>query len=325
MVDNAGSYVSLGQMLTAFADGGLAVSEKVMLTAKTGTVAPAGTFNVAGSTLTPAGPQVFDWIVQGPYAQQVLSVTTTVATLADVTNLVNGEARLVRTSLMASEIQAFGLEAMAFIDRHTRQWFNARALTMRVVGNNSPLFQFQVPIISISAIYLNGDTAVFPVTNYMAPVSRVAPDDRRNPRILITRGDIDIYQCAPRIWRDDKESVIEGVFGFLEADGSTPLLIQRATAKLAVMRALSPAGKAAIDAAGSSTIGPLKREKTDKHEVEYFNPSDTAKGSNLRAGTGLSGDDEIDDVIASYRSPILIGGSILEVTPRYTSEVTTWW
>lgn len=311
MSDNTGPYCNLAQLLLAFAKAGQGSQEKVLLASRTVTVGNAGTFVITAPTLTPT---VMDWIVQGDQAQQLTAVAGTLGTVADITNLANGEARLVRVVQTAAELAGFRSEAMAFIDRHTRQWFNARPVTMKVTGNNSTLFQLNVPIISIEYVKLNGDLNPLDVTTYHYGVSRTQPDDRRNPKILMVRQNIDILTLEPRVFLSERVTEIKGVFGFLEEDGTTPLMIQRAVLKLAVMRAINDPGTAGLHSAGATQKGAIKRERTDLHETEYFNPNEAAGSRNSGGvGTGLSGDDEIDDIIAAYRSPALIGGSIIEI------------
>ena len=320
MPDNTGPYISRGQLAIELGNAGEAVATPLVLSAKATTVAPAAKF-----TFSPAAPApvVGDWVKQGAYAQKIISLpTATEVELEDGTNIVNGSAELLKGVPADSAMDSYIAQAMAFIDRHTRQWFNARAGVVKIPGNNSQLAQLQVPIISVSQILLNGNQPPLDLASALIFNGRFTPDDRRNPRIILRRANIDIFALEPRILLKDRITEITGVWGYLEADGSTPLLIQRATAKLAVMRKLSTAGSSAVTAAGSAGLGPIASEKTDMHEISYHDPR-TSDSASLSSGTGLSGDDEIDDIIVSYRSAIIIGGSMPDVGAR--TETGGWW
>lgn len=307
-MDNTGRYVSIAQILKAFADVALAQGEKVLLANKT-VIGPGDetTFEITAPTLT---PELLDYITQGTETQQITNVSGTTITVADGTNIENGEARLYKLeNYTLDELNGFIDEAMSFIDRHTRQWFNARQATLRVFGWNAPLLHLYVPIISIDSILLNEDSpgSTLDPSVYRIHNSRTTPDDRRNPRILLVRQDFDIFNLEPRVFQAERTTKIVGTFGFLEEDGSTPLAIQRATLKLAVLRAINTPGLSAKKTASKEGLGAIKRERTDLHETEYFSPEESVQ-SNASQSAGVSGDSEVDSIIAAYRGPMIIGG-----------------
>lgn len=211
------------------------------------------------------------------------------------------------------EVTAAIALAMQTIDRGTGQWFNSRALTIAFEGKNSNVLMLGVPILEIDEIKLNGESVPTPLVNFVIFNSRTYPDDRRNPRIKIMRKERNIYtDTIHKSFHRGAITQIIGKFGFLEQDGSTPLLIQRATLKLAIKYATTDL----VNDVAQAGTGPMKRERTDLHEVEYFEPSADA----VQVGSGFTGDDEVDKIISMYRAPVGIGGSILDTAKIETVE-----
>lgn len=196
----------------------------------------------------------------------------------------------------------------AFIDRTTRQWFEPRTKTLRLDGSGTATLLLDVPIVSASALYLNGDfeTAV-PADRYEVYAGRdAAQDDRGCPMIRLRS---DSWWGAGRFVRGTRNQQVVGIFGYVEADDTTPALIQDAALRL-VIRDLSspavPASSAAGGGSGSGPVGPLVSETTEGHSRHWAAP---AIGS-MRAGTlAVTGDPAVDQILAMYRGPLL-GGAV---------------
>lgn len=191
-----------------------------------------------------------------------------------------------------------------FLERACRQWFVAREQQLDLDGTGSTLLQLPVPCIRLDALYLNGDfvNAVDP-EYYVAYTGRGGSgrDDRRNPRIKLITTETDIFSgCGPLQTNLTKFDVgegnqrIVGSFGYVESDGQTPGPIRYALRKLVCRYAQSLVG--ATDAPSGAVI----EEETDKHRRKW---SDAALNSKVWAVTG---DPEVDQIIASYRGPLVI-------------------
>lgn len=316
MAYNTGLYTSVAKLLSEMAKAGTLDSKNLVLSAK---ALDAGT--VYSYTFAPATPPpaVGDFLVQGDIVALIVDVTGAVLKAdmgASLTSIDNGKAKSIFFDGDLNELQDYILQAMAFIDRHTRQWFNARTFDdskpVLMEGNNSQVLFFPVPILEITAIRKEEGSEILDPLFYQVFNGRDFPDDRRNPMIKLRQEDDDVLFVSSGKWMRGVRAVITGIFGFLEADGSTPLMIQRATLKLALIYASKSLGEQAASAAEGSEVGPIKREKTDLHEIEYFDARAGSKdGGN--DGTGLSGDDYIDDVIAAYKGPIIIGGTFPDI------------
>lgn len=314
MAYNTGLYVSIAKYLTELANAGKASAKSLVLTNKTLTTGTEHTYTFAPATPAPA---IGDFLVKGDYHTLITNVAGTVITVADGTNIPNGKAKAIAYDGDESDIQALIRQAMAFIDRHTRQWFNARTFDdtkpVLMEGNNSPVMFFPVPILEITSLRKQSGSEILDPSTYQVFNGRSFPDDRRNPMIKLRQEDDDIMFVSSGKFMRGIRAVVTGIFGFLEEDGSTPLQIQRATLKLALIYGIKSLGESAGNAAASGDLGPIKREKTDMHEIEYFDARSTGGKDSTASGTGLSGDDEVDDIIAAFKGPIIIGGSFPDI------------
>ena len=262
------------------------------------------TFDFTGGT-----PVVGDAITQAGNCAEIIGVTGStvrIDTTGAETKIVEGAAKFLHSDVYPKVYVEFELQAaQTFIEEQTRQWFEPRSKTVRLEGKNSNVVLLRVPIISISEIRLNDQTEPQDLTDFEI-YSGV--DFRRKPMIKIRTGSRSIFTTRfDRTFRRGVYTEFDGVYGFVEEDGSTPYLIKKATMKLTINAIKNPIGSGA----GSAGIGPLKREETDRHEVEYFQPDDVT-GS---ATGAISGDVEVDRILKMYRGPTHIGGTIMDL-PR---------
>lgn len=208
----------------------------------------------------------------------------------------------------------------AFVDRRTRQWFNRRDITMRIEGRNSNLLMLGVPIIAVDSLRLNHflpeePGEVLESTRYIVYAGRSYPDDRRNPMVKIFANEGSIYGSFGRTFRRGLFTDIVGKFGFVEPDGTTPVEIQRAMLMLVVNDIKNPISSV-ISSGGA--VGPKTSETTDLHSISFAEPVE----QQLKlSGKSVSGIEEVDRILAHYRSPISIGGSILDI-PRIEDGTT---
>ena len=199
------------------------------------------------------------------------------------------------------------------IDKVTRQWFDSRALVMKLDGTNSDTLHFGVPIISINYVKLNGDDSELDTSYYEVYNSRSYPDDRKNPRIKLKReqGVTSIFTSpigdGSLIFRKGRRNQeVSGNFGFTEADGSTPKLIKRALLKLVLEKLQSPA----YTAPGSLAVTPppilagvVQEEWTDGHKVKYAGTFEYGK-QRAPGFLGLTQDPEIISILKWHRAPL---------------------
>ena len=312
-MDNENNYLSYGELLLQMALAGNTKVVKSPITLSGKVSNPSGdvfTFAVAGSDPT---PMVGDVIHQAGKTACIIDFPSgTEIKIDTVDEIVNGPSELLHSETVP---KAYGeqliSQAMALIDERTGQFFNKRSGVFNLEGNNTALMLFPVPIIEIEKMIANSSTTELKEGqdfDFVAFKGRSRPqDDRRNPRIKLNigRGRSDIYSgsLTSRVFVKGALTEITGSFGFLEPDGSTPALIKKATALLVMVDINEPVGSTASSSSGA---GPLKRLKVDLHEKEFFEASsnkDSVKSS-------ASGNEEVDRIIALYRAPIRIGGSI---------------
>lgn len=195
------------------------------------------------------------------------------------------------------------------IESITRQWFVPREVTWEFDGNGTTLAQFPVPIISVTALYVNDDfsTALVEGTDFELYDGRgeSTRDDRRNPRIKLITGETSIFAGTGSVRNrgtvfevGEKNCRVEGTFGFVEADGCVPAPISYALKKL-VVRSARPLWSSG----GVAVAGPIIEEETDRHRRKY---SDPALSTKAWSPTG-TGDREVDAILAMYRAPFAMG------------------
>jgi len=232
------------------------------------------------------------------------------------------------TYIQVSDVRAVGLTVemasdatvlsyietwQAFLERACRQWFNPRSLILEVDGNDSDTLFLGVPVISVDYIQVNEsgenlDPGLFRVYN-----SRTYPDDRHNPRIALKRSiEYSSIFTAPltlgelKFRKGRKNQVVKGVFGYTEADGTTPKLIKRALLKLVIEKLGTPVfSNPAVPStipAPPPILGSLTSETTDGHSIEYDSALDT---TTRKFGlSGMTGDPEVLDIVKLYRAPL---------------------
>jgi hypothetical protein len=205
----------------------------------------------------------------------------------------------------------------SFIDQQTRQWFEARPGTLSLDGNDSEVLFLSVPVITITGLYINSrfesvdnipqtnpdgtpNYVVYNARGYFNGTGQAGVDDRKNPKIAFYNQRRSIFQIPSlayqgRIFmKGHQNQKLVGTFGYTEADGTTPLLIQRACLKLV-------AKNLAKGVMGDNRL--LSGESTDGHSVQYAMPQALGvKGKTF----GITGDMEVEQILQMYRAPLAI-------------------
>jgi hypothetical protein len=206
-------------------------------------------------------------------------------------------------------------QASQYINLATKQWFESRAMEIIMDGNDSRTLFLPVPIISVHHLYMNGDFRNHVPQNIYVVYNgnNATRDDRRNPMIKINGAGLGVYDF-PDFRRGsifvqaEMNQKIVGQFGFVEPDGSTPLLIKRATMKLAIRQLQqSPTGKMWPEVEnGPPAMGNRTAETTDGHTITYnaFGYMPVHRGN-----LDITNDPEVDSIINLYRAPIKIAST----------------
>ena len=220
---------------------------------------------------------------------------------------------ITETMLSNTAAEALIRLCQAMLDRATRQFFKPRTYQFKFDGTDSDTAHFGLPIISVEWLKINNDGSELNTDYYKVYNGRTYPDDRRNPRIKLVRSDgyRDIY-TAPltigelRFRKGRQNCEVRGVWGFVEDDGSVPLMIKEAMIRLVVERmaypAYTPPGSIPIPPPPASVT--VLEEATDGHRIKYGGAS-SSSSSSVRAGiSGLTSDAFVQDVIKMFRAPI---------------------
>ena len=170
--------------------------------------------------------------------------------------------------------------ACNYIDKVTGQWFELRQKTIKLDGRGGQVLQLPVFLINCDEIQADG----IPIDDYVL-FNRISPEDDRNyPKI---------YRRLR--WPKGIQNIqVQGEWGYVEEDGSTPLLIKRAAVKLFLYNFLPALGDSEAQAE-KALSGLLQSETTDGHSYSL-------NGEILKAmyENSLTGDAEIDGIINQY-------------------------
>jgi hypothetical protein len=198
------------------------------------------------------------------------------------------------------------------VDELTGQWFESRALTMLLDGNDTSILHLPVPVIGLTSLFINGDFDNAADPDSYRVYNRTFPDDRRNPKIALFSEEerVDIFTPAsvrergPAFVFGKQNQKLVGTFGFVETGGLTPALIKRAQMKL-VMKFVSKLGPGSASlGAPLGPVGPVTTEMTDGH-MQVFGP--TMKALTKPGTLALTGDPEVEEILKLYRRPIGYG------------------
>lgn len=174
--------------------------------------------------------------------------------------------------------------ATAYIDGITGQWFEPRDAVITIDGRGGNTLYLPVFLVEAQEVKVDGN----PITDYVL-YNRFTPDDRRNPRIYREAG-----------WPQGRRNIeITGTWGYVEQDEEgykTPELIKRVALRL-VIREIPYLG----DAEGQEERkrARIVSETTDGHSYTL---------AQLAGSLDLTGDPDIDGILALFSAPIAIGG-----------------
>jgi hypothetical protein len=213
--------------------------------------------------------------------------------------------------------------AQQYIERECRQPFRPVRMEFAWDGNESGFFPMGVPIIGVDNLKVNYSTTELDHDQYAVYFSPSLASDpgwqdrnnRGNPRIQVqTSAASDPFHAfgfngpfrQGKFGAGAKPHKLKGVFGYVEPDGRTPKLISDAMLRVVLATAtkmgLGPGANV------SSVSGPITRERTDQHEIEYaFSYTASSMDSPLATST------EVLDVLRRHRAPIGI-----------SAPTTTW-
>jgi hypothetical protein len=185
-------------------------------------------------------------------------------------------------------------DASQLIDRVTGWFFKPRAMTLRLSGRGAPSIELPVPPIRIDRLML-GSAELSLEPNVLLIVGAPVKPGFDGPRLTLRHG--------RRFPRGHGNVVAEGLWGFTEDNGSskgrTPLAIRRATMLLVLQNLVPLADEASFEA---RSRWRLLEERTRDQSYRL----DPAKAATTPI---LTGDPEIDTLLAPYVRPTPIGAA----------------
>ena len=194
------------------------------------------------------------------------------------------------------------------IELMTGQFFRPVFDTVRSDGDGSKSLRFGVPIIAVQSVKINNSTQELSTSAYRVYAVRVVTNEPARP-IRDRRTDSKIslrVQSDPgpfntgglfgsdihssRFFYGTQGHEVVGVWGYLEPGMKTPRLIREAALKLL----LNNAELLAVGDAGGSGTGSIRRERTDRHEIEY--------GSGPTLSSSLATTPEVEEILQLFKS-----------------------
>jgi hypothetical protein len=210
--------------------------------------------------------------------------------------------------------------ASRMIDRATGRFFSPRPLTLKLDGRGGRMLLLDVPIIGVSTVefetspFQPSSLAIEPdllrIYNRHLSQGLTQPDDRNNPKIELYHASDDITNASPYVFTrlifplGQQNITVNGVFGYTDYDGAnpqgiTPPLIRRC-AQLMVVRDLYRL----MD--GRRTDALFRNRLTSERTRDQ---AYTLEGLGSLRGALLTGDAEIDTILASYMRPPSLGSA----------------
>lgn len=176
--------------------------------------------------------------------------------------------------------------ATSYVEAITGLWFEERAMTLRLDGTGSRTLWLPIFPTEVSTVRVDGRA----VTDYVA-YNRFAPDDRRSPRLVREVG-----------WPKGRQNIeVDGRWGYVDpAPGGgvkTPEPIRRAVLRL-VVRELPLLTD--VEGQEDRKRTRIVSETTDGHSYTL---------ERLAVTLDLTGDPDIDGILAMYRRPIAVGSA----------------
>jgi hypothetical protein len=173
-------------------------------------------------------------------------------------------------------------------------------------GSNTSILHFTLPLIEVTALKINGDTTELSTEYYRAYTGISQPqDDRRNPKIELIESSTSIFTRFDGKFLRGYDQKVTAKWGFVDEDpdtpGSyvTPPVIKACLTQLVTMDLDGYFDAQEFGIAGRP-VSPIRRERTDGHEVEY------QMTENVKMSFAAIPRD-IADVLMLYRAPIMGG------------------
>lgn len=205
------------------------------------------------------------------------------------------------TLVMASDqrLASLLIEASDYIDRLTGWFFEPRQMVLHLDGRGTPSIEPPVPPIRLENLSVSGSLASLLSEDLLVVGSPVLAGFDAPRLTLLQRW---AHPHNSRVFPKGHGNIVaSGFWGYTEADGTfmgrTPLAIRRAT-MLLVLRNLSPLGD------GDSSTKSQWRILEERTRDQSYRLAPLASN-----GIILTGDPEIDLLLARYRKPVGLGAA----------------
>lgn len=188
----------------------------------------------------------------------------------------------------------------ALVEAYTQQVFREISPGELVFdGNDSKLLHFSLPLVSVSSVVIN-DTVTLASTQYRAHIGRQVPkDDRKNPKLelLSNRSRSVFVTPSAGIFIKGMDQKITATWGYLDENGNCPEPVKQAIIEIVCLDLDNYFDKGQDQ--DGIVITPMRRERTDGHEIEYQQTEQLKVLFSHLPG-------HIQSILAMYRKPLQI-------------------
>jgi hypothetical protein len=182
---------------------------------------------------------------------------------------------------------------------------------LRFDGNDSDILHFNLALVAVTSLRINDETVAVDTDEYIAFTGNEKPnDDRKNPKIQLRPLRESIFRRHSSIFVRGLDQFVTATWGHVDGGTDTPLAIKAAIIQLVVLDLDGYFEQAG--GGGTPAISQKRREKTDDHEIEYFEVED-------RRVVWQSIPADVADILAMYRAPWAIN---VPSPPRYLHAVS---
>ena len=219
------------------------------------------------------------------------------------------------TDVADTKAEELLLYANQLIEKITKQFFIEKTGSLAFDGNNTRLLHLPFPVHTVTALYLNENDTALDSSYYTVYDKRGGSeiiDHRKNPKVILNNSNQDsIYtKLDNRAFYKGYDTTIAGTWGYVESDGSTPVAIKRAALSIAIffsrnLNDIYRDGQVLVEPA----TGGLRRERTDDHEIEFYQSPEHTKLYMLPLS--------IQNILREYRAP----NKVVTTNHRWVGDV----
>lgn len=201
-------------------------------------------------------------------------------------------------------------EASKYVERFCHRKFYPHFEEVSLDSRKRSQLILDESLIAVSDLSYEADSELVSMGEYVYRVYNrhirqglLNPDDRNAPRI-------ELKESCRFVRNTPQQIFLDAVFGYTDPDGTvfgcTPGAIKECVLRLA-LRDLAPLYDPETGSTSTTKTGPVQAEKTYDQSVSYANVIFAREGLGTAYVGYVTGDPRIDQILFSYKRPVLLG------------------